>query len=151
MQLVFSPINASEILHHINNDCKPLWGKMSAQHMVEHLAIVLKISIGKIILSLEEPTEKTERIKQLFLISDKPFQKNFVNPITKENLLPLQFSEMEESKKDLQNAIQDFINYYEQHAEHKHQHPVFGMLNKKEWYIFHEKHFTHHFSQFALI
>jgi len=28
--------------------------------------------------------------------------------------------------------------------------PTFGELNKAEWEIFHEKHFTHHFKQFGI-
>jgi len=29
--------------------------------------------------------------------------------------------------------------------------PRLGKLNYKEWIIFHNKHFTHHFKQFELI
>ena len=128
----------------------PLWGKMTSQHMVEHLILAMRMSSGKIKLGCFNPPEKLPALKR-FLMSSRPLPKLFVNPTIGENLLPLEYSSLEEAKKILNQEITDYLKYFELNPEAKTVNVTFGELNKDEWDIFHQKHFAHHFSQFGLI
>lgn len=141
-------IEKAKLLH---EQSVPLWGKMSAQHMVEHLYLVLKISYGAIRVNVFTQSDKIEQLKKIFLQSDKPFQKNFINPVTGEHLLPLQNKTLFDAVDELNNSITMFNDYYRMNPQALNKHPVFGALNKNEWIIFHNKHFTHHYQQFGLI
>jgi len=44
MFLTLEKINT--VLNHLKVDAKPLWGKMSPQHMVEHLILTFRICNG---------------------------------------------------------------------------------------------------------
>ena len=129
---------------------KPLWGKMTPQHMVEHLILAMRMSTGKLKLECFNPPEKLPALKR-FLMSSRPLPKLFVNPAIGENLLPLEYSSLEAAKNILNQEIIDYLNHFELNPEAKTVNVTFGELNKEEWDVFHKKHFLHHFSQFGLL
>ena len=129
---------------------KPLWGKMTPQHMVEHLILAMRMSTGKLKLECFNPPEKLPALKK-FLMSSRPLPKLFVNPAIGENLLPLEYSSLEAAKNILNQEIIDYLNHFELNPEAKTVNVTFGELNKEEWDVFHKKHFLHHFSQFGLL
>lgn len=128
---------------------KPLWGKMSAQHMVEHLILAVKIGNGKLRLECFNPPEILSALRR-FLLSEKPLPKEFINPAIGPDLLPLEFSSLEEAKEKLKSEIKDYIKYFKNNPDAKSVNVTFGELNKEEWDIFHQKHFSHHLKQFGL-
>ena len=128
---------------------KPLWGKMSAQHMVEHLILAVKMGNGKLRSECFNPPEKLPALRR-FLFSEKPLPKEFINPAIGADLLPLEFSSLEEAKEKLKSEIKDYIKYFKNNPDAKSVNVTFGELNKEEWDIFHRKHFTHHLKQFGL-
>ena len=129
---------------------KPLWGKMTPQHMVEHLILAMKMSTGKLKLECFNPPEKLPALKK-FLMSSRPLPELFVNPAIGENLLPLEYSSLEAAKNILNQEIIDYLNHFELNPEAKTVNVTFGELNKEEWDVFHKKHFIHHLSQFELL
>jgi hypothetical protein len=129
---------------------KPLWGKMTPQHMVEHLILAMRMSSGKLKLECFNPPEKLPALKR-FLMSSRPLPKLFVNPAIGEKLLPLEYSSLEEAKNILNQEKIDYLNHFELNPEVKTVNVTFGELNKEEWDVFHKKHFLHHFSQFGLL
>ena len=129
---------------------KPLWGKMTPQHMVEHLILAMRMSTGKLKLECFNPPEKLPALKR-FLMSSRPLPKLFVNPAIGENLLPLEFSSLEEAKNILNQEIIDYLSHFELNPEAKTVNVTFGELNKEEWDVFHKKHFIRHFPQFGLL
>jgi len=138
-------------LEKLSKDSKAIWGKMSAQHMLEHLVWLLKISSNKVQFEIVTPFENIPKLKQLFLLSDLEFRRNFIAPYIGEKLLPLQFNSLEAAKTELQSEIDFFNEYYLNSHDKLCAHPIFGLLTKYEWIRFHSKHFTHHFKQFGLI
>jgi hypothetical protein len=129
---------------------KPLWGKMTPQHMVEHLILAMRMSTGKLKLECFNSPEKLPTLKR-FLMSSRPLPKLFVNPAIGENLLPLEYSSLEAAKNILNQEIIDYLNHFELNPEAKTVNVTFGELNKEEWDVFHKKHFIHHLSQFELL
>ena len=139
-----------ESLNSLNKDTKQLWGKMSAQHMIEHLILAVRTSNGKLNIGCFSPPEKIPTLKR-FLMSGRPLPKDFVNPLIGEGLLPLEYGNIEEAKLVLTKEVDDYYKYFEEHPDASLLNPTFGELNKNEWDVFHEKHFTHHLGQFGII
>lgn len=133
----------------LSPDTKPMWGKMGAQHMVEHLVLTMQMSNGKLKFECINPPSKLPALKR-FLLSNKPLPKLFVNPAIGEDLLPLEFSSLAEARQGLKKEIDDYEEFFEKNAGMKTVNATFGELDKSEWDVFHQKHFTHHLSQFAL-
>ena len=128
---------------------KPLWGKMSAQHMVEHLILAVKMGNGKLRLKCFNPPEKLPALKR-FLISERQFPKEFINPTIGPELLKLKYPNLAEAKAKLKSEVNDYKTFFEDNPDARPVNVTFGELNKEEWDVFHQKHFTHHLKQFGL-
>lgn len=128
------------------------WGKMNVQQMVEHLSDIFKAASSKKIYPLMTPVEQLPKYKE-FLLSDKPFRENTKAPV---DIIPDEpFTERRTTYKEaideLQNDINDFVNYFKNDPTAITRHPVFGDLNFEEWVLFQYKHVTHHLRQFSLL
>ncbi len=138
------------LLNDLDPQQKPLWGKMTPQHMVEHLILAVQMSNGKLKLECFNPPEKIPTLKR-FLMSSRPMPKLFVNPVIGEDLRPLEYSSLEEAMGKLNNEIDDYALFFENNPDANPINVTFGELNEEEWDVFHKKHFTHHLSQFGLL
>jgi oxepin-CoA hydrolase/3-oxo-5,6-dehydrosuberyl-CoA semialdehyde dehydrogenase len=67
-------------LDQLNSDSKAKFGIFTPQHMVEHLTISLKLSVGKIHIPVFEPNEKQLARKQALLFTDIPFPQGVKAP-----------------------------------------------------------------------
>ena len=134
----------------LKSNQKPVWGKMSAQHMVEHLIFAVKMGNGKLKFECINPLFKLPTLKK-FLMSNRLMPKGFVNPVIGPDNLPLDYSSLEEAKNKLKAEIGDYYHFFEENPGAKPVNATFGKLNKDEWDHFHKKHFTHHLEQFGLL
>lgn len=142
-------IKLIDSLSKLDDNTPPQWGKMSAQHMIEHLILTFRICNGtKEVKVVTE--ERMIPIQKRFLLGSKPLPKLFINPVIGEDLLVLEFENLSASKKELLKEIEKYELYFKLNPEAKPAHPVFGYLNKTEWNIFHNKHIRHHFLQFGI-
>lgn len=149
LQLNKPLIDRLKLLDQLQPDTKRLWGKMSAQHMVEHLILAFRSSNGKLTVSCPYPPEKLPALKR-FLLSSKPLPKEFVSPAVGIELHPLEYESIVEAKKILYGEVEDYYKYFAENPSAHPTNPTFGDLNKDEWAVFHEKHLTHHFGQFGI-
>lgn len=138
-----------EKLNQLKGDQKPFWGKMSPQHMVEHLYKAVQSSINEISLEVYTEERKIPVLKKLFL-GDRALPKEFMNPAIGPELMQLEFEDLNNAITELKNVIQRYEQFFNDNPSIKTAHPVFGYLNKEEWDHFHKKHFKHHLSQFGL-
>ena len=138
------------ILKKLDPHQKPLWGKMTPQHMVEHLILAVQMGNGKLKLECINPPEKIPTLKR-FLMSSRPMPKLFVNPVVGKDLRPLKYSSLEAAVEKLKNEIDVYVLFFENNPGAKPVNLTFGELNKEEWDVFHQKHFKHHLSQFSLL
>jgi len=134
----------------LKKDDKALWGKMTPQHMVEHLILAVKMSNGKLNLECFNPAEKIPALKR-FLMSSRPLPKLFINPVIGAELFPLENSSLGEAKEKLKEEIDNYDSFFQNNTNEKTMNVTFGELNKEEWDVFHKKHFEHHLSQFGLM
>ena len=88
-----------------------------------------------------------------FLLSDKQFRENTKAPkgVMPETPGACRYNTLEEALTDLQKAIDDFFDYFDNDTVKTTLHPAFGQLNVDDWLILHEKHMRHHLRQFDLL
>lgn len=143
--------NYINLLKNLTKEKKPLWGMMTSQHMVEHLVMAVQSSTGKIVFDRFITPEDKMAIAKRFLNSTRPFPKLFVNEVIGAGLKPLFCSDLDSAIEELKKEIIFFEEYFRINPEAKPINATFGPLNYDEWIAFHNKHFTHHLTQFGLI
>jgi oxepin-CoA hydrolase/3-oxo-5,6-dehydrosuberyl-CoA semialdehyde dehydrogenase len=154
-QTVFTEMTSEKIeecLNKLSETSKAQWGKMTAQHMVEHLEYTYRIASGEIrdfeIATPERYLEKTH--DSLYSFDPMPKGHNF--PLAeKSNIDSLIRSDLETAKQMLLEAREEYLTYFEENPDAIVQNVVFGELNKFEWYLLERKHLNHHFEQFNLL
>jgi oxepin-CoA hydrolase/3-oxo-5,6-dehydrosuberyl-CoA semialdehyde dehydrogenase len=138
-----------KLLSQLKPDQKPLWGKMTPQHMVEHLYKAVQASINEINLNVFTEERKIPILKKLFL-GERALPKEFMNPAIGPELLQLEFKDLNSAINELRNVLQRYEQFFTDNPSIKTSHPIFGHLIKEEWDTFHQKHFKHHLSQFGI-
>ena len=109
-------IDKIKFLGNLKPDTKQLWGKMTAQHMIEHLILAVRTSNGKLNVGCFNPPEKWQTLKR-FLLSSRPLPKEFLNPIIGENLLPLEYKNLDEAIKILSQEVDGYYEYFEENPD----------------------------------
>ena len=137
------------VLNGLTPNQKPLWGKMNAQEMVEHLSDMLMMSRGTGNFAIDVDEETIAR-RQQFLSSDKEMAKNIAVPFTKD-IIELRHDELELALDEFADEWMNFTEYYENNPSVSVIHPYYGALDFNLWLKMHDKHFMHHFKQFGLI
>ena len=138
-----------KLLYQLMTDQKPLWGKMTPQHMVEHLYKAVQASINEINLNVFTEERKIPILKKLFL-GERALPKEFMNPAIGPELLTLEFKDLNKAIIELENVQKRYEQFFINNPSIKTAHPIFGYLTKEEWDIFHQKHYKHHLAQFGL-
>ena len=149
-------VNILNIQHTINSlntlkeNAIPVFGKMTPQHMVEHLAKILKVSSGQTPVQLYVSVEESEVLKQKIIYSDFQFAPGIKSPLLGDEPPALLFKDLNEALSILNHELNYFENYFKNNPLAMHTHPRLGELKFEEWTIFHNKHFAHHFKQYNL-
>lgn len=138
-------------LSRLNNDNIPGFGRMTAQHMVEHLSFTVMISNGKLPHPLYYSKDKADKIREYTIHTDKEIIIGFRAPMLPPDPVPLQNLDLNAAKEQLKEELKAFDEFFENDPEARPTNPTMGPLNFNEWLIFHSKHFTHHFKQFNLL
>lgn len=142
----------NSFLNNLTENSQPKWGQMKPQNMVEHLATVLQHTNGKKEAPQRVTDEEALKAKQYLIYTDAEMSLGLKTPLLPaEGPIPFEFSSLDEAKAHLNKELDDFETYHANYPEALFIQPRLGKLNRKEWIIFHNKHFTHHFKQFGLI
>lgn len=129
----------------------PLWGKMTAQHMVEHMTQAITSST---ILSLTPPRSLNAiqiQARQLLLESDADFPRGLQNPMFQFGLPPYEHADIEIAKNKLIEKINLFYKVFEAKPTATTFNLFLGDITFEECQKAHAKHFKHHFTQFELL
>ncbi len=139
-----------DVLAGLTVGTRPLWGNMTAQHMLEHLLWAFQCSTGKLQVQCRTPEAVIERVKR-FLFNNSPTPRNFRNPLLGETPPPLHFPGLAEAREALRDELNSFVKQCRVEPGAVHVHPVFGPLDGDQWHRSHFKHCYHHMLQFGLI
>jgi len=138
------------LLDALKADLKPVWGLMTPHHMLEHLIVTYKMSIGRINIPMVAKEEDQPRIKA-YLVKDSPMRRSVPSPTGNNELQPLRTANIEEAKEKVLNETAHFLEYVKSDPGQIANHPYGGPMTAEEWLLFHRKHIKHHFIQFGLI
>ncbi len=146
-------LNEDEVrskLSTLNEQSKPLFGKMNAQQMIEHLSAVTQIANGNWDVDVFVSDDKTARRKP-FLNTKNELQTGFKASFLAEEPNTVKFVSIDAAIDDLINQVNVFIKVFTDDKNRTMVHPFFGELDFEYWKKFQVKHFTHHFKQFGIL
>lgn len=124
---------------------------MTAQHMVEHLAITFSLSNGSRTVEQTTNPRLGDITKRRLLGTDMAFPQGFKAPLLPENeTLPYQYADLSDATEALMREIGLFERMFAENPDAAPVHPVMGPLRFDEWSLFHGKHLTHHLGQFGV-
>jgi hypothetical protein len=138
------------LLKQVPSDTHPQWGKMSLQQMVEHFSDSVRIAAGKTAYTnIVTPEEHLDKMRS-FLVSEKPFRENTLNPLMPEVPAPVRNRSAEEALSELKAELADFFDVFERNPIKATRNPIFGDLNFEENVQLLYKHALHHLKQFGI-
>jgi hypothetical protein len=138
------------LLKQIPSDTQPRWGKMTLQQMIEHFSDSVRIASGKTVYTDSVfPPEHLQKVRE-FMLSEKPFKENTVNPLLPEAPAPVINISTEEAINELQQEINYFFSVFEKNNLQVTRSPFFGDLNFEENIHLLYKHASHHLRQFGV-
>jgi len=139
------------LLKQIPTEQSPQWGKMTLQQMIEHFSDSVRIASGKTIhTDFVYPPERVQKNRE-FMLSEKPFRENTVNPLMPEVPAPVINVSKDEAITELQNEINFFFSVFEKNNLQVTRNPFFGDLNYEENVHLLHKHAAHHLRQFGVL
>lgn len=138
------------LLRQIPTETKPLWGQMTLQQMIEHYTDSVRIASGRAaVTEVVTPADQLPRFHD-FLMSEKPFRENTVNPTLPEVPVPVRNKSTDDALNELQEELQHFFSVFEANEHLVTIHPVFGELNFQMNVQLLHKHALHHLRQFGV-
>lgn len=138
-------------LQRLDPSTPPRWGKMSVQGMIEHFSGDAvrnangRLTYDKIVTAAEHLTRMRE-----FMMSEKPFRPNTMNPLMGEEAAPLKFQTVQAAIGELQEELIHFFDVYEKDPSMIILNPFFGELNFEQNVQLLHKHALHHLKQFGV-
>jgi hypothetical protein len=139
-----------EAIETLGEETRPIWGKMTPHHMVEHLTWIFDLSTGKAEVTLDIPEAKRALLKP-WLYDDRPFPREIKNPKLPLDPGPFKHATLFEAKVAFRQALHQFIHEKNVNSQFIGIHPVFGPLSMDDWERFHFKHAFGHLVQFRLV
>lgn len=154
-QTVFTEITDEFFENSINalqEETKPLWGTMSAQHMLEHLEFTYRIASGEIQdFEITTPENILEKVHAT-LYNYKKMPREYDFPLAEKSQIEvLKHDNFEMAKTKLIEARRNYLEFFKENPSATLINAVFGELNRFDWYLMERKHINHHFEQFGLI
>ncbi len=138
------------LLQQISTETKPAWGKMTVQQMIEHFADSVRVASGKTLLSDSiTPPEQLQKQRD-FMLSDKPFRENTINPLMPEAPAPVKNTSVKEALKELKEELSFFFSVFKKNNLQVTRNPFFGDLNYEQNVHLLYKHALHHLKQFGV-
>ena len=138
------------LLKQIPSDMPPRWGKMTLQQMVEHFTDSVRIASGKI--PFADIITNSEHLQKMrdFLMSDKPFRENTMNPLLPEVPAPVKNPALSKALQELQEELDFFFSVFEKNNLQVTRNPIFGDLSFEQNVQLLYKHGLHHLKQFGV-
>lgn len=138
------------LLKQIPSATPPQWGKMTLQQMIEHFSDSVRIASGKTVYTdFVFPPDQLQKVRE-FMLSEKPFKENTINPLMPETPAPVTNVSTEEAINELETEINYFFSVFEKNNLQVTRSPFFGDLNYEQNIHLLYKHALHHLRQFGV-
>jgi len=138
------------LVKQVPSDTIPQWGKMTLQQTVEHFSDCVRIASGKTVhMDFVYPPDLLQKYRD-FMLSEKPFKENTVNPLMPEVPAPVINDSSEAAIQELQKEMDYFFTIFEKNDLQVTRNPFFGDLNFEQNVHLLHKHALHHLRQFGV-
>src|SRR3954470_7552710 len=111
------------IFSKLDANAKPLWGKMSPQHIVEHLSAVVKVSTGQREVKFYLTTEEAAQLKNKLIYGDGQLGPGIKNPLIGDEPPVLRHKSIKDAYAELYNELENFKVYQQKNPDKTHTHP----------------------------
>ncbi len=138
-----------KLLQQLTKDTQASFGLMTAQHMVEHLTVSIKVATKRKEAPAGPPTERQLGFKRF--VEKGAIFKYRPSTKTKADLPELKYGSFEEAIAQIQPAIDRFYAHFDANPDFKSYNSFMGELDFQELELFNAQHFRYHFWQFGLV
>lgn len=138
-----------ELLDQLHADTQPAFGLMTAQHMIEHLTVVIKSSVKRYGQPQDQLSQRQEGFQRF--LAKGAILKHRPSNNTRSDLPALKYDSLQEAKAEIPVAIERFYKHYEDNPNYKAYNEFFGELGFEQLELFHYQHLRYHFWQFGLL
>jgi len=129
----------------------PRWGKMSVQQMIEHFGgDAIRNAYDRLKIETIITPPENLRLMQEFMMGDKPFKENTINPLLGEEPAPLRYKTIQAAIGALQQELIYFFEAFEKDHGLITRNPFFGDLTFEQSVQLLYKHALHHLRQFGV-
>jgi len=137
-------------LNALAESTQPKWGKMTAQHLVEHMEFFTQMALGNIETEITTPEKYMEKTQDS-LWDYRSMLKAFDHPALKKGEEEdLRFGNLEEAKDAFWKAYEALEIWFKENPKGTVKNTVFGWLTKYEFQLLNRKHWAHHLEQFGV-
>jgi oxepin-CoA hydrolase/3-oxo-5,6-dehydrosuberyl-CoA semialdehyde dehydrogenase len=137
-------------LNALAESTQPKWGKMTAQHLVEHMEFFTQMALGNIETEITTPEKYMEKTQDS-LWDYRSMLKEFDHPALKKGEVEdLRFGNLEEAKDAFWKAYEALEIWFKENPKGTVKNTVFGWLTKYEFQLLNRKHWAHHLEQFGV-
>lgn len=133
-------------LRNLTPESQRRFGTMSLPEMLAHLEQTLRVSLGEVP-SKDESTWFMRNIGGPLAFHVLPWPKGKLK--TADVMLVAPEGEVEELIRRICDAIDRFVDAYEQESERTAISPLLGPLTLRQWALVHGRHIPHHLEQFG--
>lgn len=140
-----------EKLNALAESTKPKWGKMTSQHLVEHMEFFTQMALGKVETEITTPEKYLEKTQDS-LWNYRSMPKEFDHPILRKGEVEdLRFENLEEAKTAFWKAYNELEIWFKENPKGTVKNTVFGWLTRYEFSLLNRKHWAHHLEQFGIL
>lgn len=137
-------------LNALAESTQPKWGKMTAQHLVEHMEFFTQMALGNIETEITTPEKYMEKTQDS-LWDYRSMLKEFDHPALKKGEVEdLRFGNLEEAKDAFWKAYEALEIWFKENPKGTVKNTVFGWLTEYEFQLLNRKHWAHHLEQFGV-
>ena len=144
MKSIFDKATIEELIHRINSlneNAKPLWGKMNAAQMLRHCTMWDEMALGKKTYKQGWLGKLVGKFALKDMMKDEPMKKNMPT------VPSFKITDKVDFLKEQQKWIA-LLNEYQYLKINGFVHPFFGQLTKEQVGYMAYKHIDHHLKQF---
>jgi len=133
-------------IHLLNENSKPLWGKMNVSQMLSHCQAPIDLALGNIEIKSNFVLGILGRLFKSKILNSGKFKKN---SITLTEFSRSDSYEFEKNKIALIKKISTFAVLGNESIK-RTKHPIFGKMSYEEWDKLQYMHLDHHLRQFGV-
>ena len=139
------------LLQKLDPATPPVWGRLSVQGMIEHFSRdAVRNASGRLVVDrMVTPPEQLQKMRD-FLVSEKPFRENTINPLMSAEPAPYIFRTVQAAIGDLKEELIYFFDVFEKNPSMVTRNPFFGDLDFEHNVQLLYKHALHHLRQFGV-